>query len=88
MNVIPYIFALIGFLMLGHLGIIAFDLRACDIYFQALLEQGLDLSPMAGTGCSDIEKTYQEAVDKYLSIALALAGGGTAGIALGRSSNK
>ena len=43
-------------------------------------EVGASNANLGDTGCRTIEATYQEAVDKYLAIALALAGGGTAGV--------
>ena len=70
-----------GCLILGHLGIIYTDVYLCGWYGMQQIEEGgaaaLDLS---NTTCVAPEETYQEAVDKYLAIVLALMGGGAAGV--------
>jgi hypothetical protein len=86
---VAYVFILIGVLMLGHLFLIYMDVMSCLWIIKLRIDE---VGPMAATvqdlECRSVEEAYQEAVDKYLAIALALAGGGATGIAIGRTEDK
>ena len=76
---------LIFFAMLiaGHLAIIFSDVYLCAWYgMQQVNEGGTTALDLSNTGCPTVEETYQQAVDKYLAIVLALLGGGAAGVAM------
>jgi hypothetical protein len=54
---------------------------------ERIQEVGATAANLTDTDCGEIEEVYQEAVDKYMAIALALAGGGAAGVAIGSNNN-
>jgi len=71
-----------GGLILGHLGIIYADVYLCGWYGTQLVHGvGTAQLDVFSSDCDAVEETYQEAVDKYLAIVLALLSGGAAGVA-------
>ena len=71
---------------------------SCDRLIDIVLERAQKAVPpgepilpyisLDGTDCKTIEETFQTVVDRYLSVILALLGGGSAGVAVERRRSK
>ena len=73
------ILAMIGVLMLAHLGMLYVGIKECDAYADLLLERvrndpTYEILP-ANSECSDVEESFASAVSQYLTVFLSLLGG-------------
>jgi hypothetical protein len=71
--------AMIATLMIAHLAMLWVGVRECDEYAKILLERASSDSSFfiraENEECSNVEETFADAVNQYLSVILSLLGG-------------